>query len=302
MQFAMSQSKHKPNPKRPSVLLVGDVEHSEFRDATALLRDTSRLTVAKQVQDAAEALAKSAPPPELILLAQSRPGAIVEADLRLLGRLAPLAGMVALVGSWCEGPARSGRPAFGLTRLCWYELPWWWRRQLAIYQRGRCPDWVRPAGVMRSEEQGASDGRQVVLENGRPATRGLIVISASDWEVGASLSDGLAQQGYATAWQPPGRSGWSLRGVTAGIWEGGQLDDREAVELAAFCRQSARDAVPVVALLDFPRYDRCQRALEAGAAVVLGKPWSNADLIAAIVQLTRQRATAEVAVARTRAA
>ena len=49
-----------------------------------------------------------------------------------------------------------------------------------------------------------------------------------------------------------------------------------------FVRDLARSNAPVVALLDFPRRDRCEVARRAGAAAVLGKPWLNADLIATI--------------------
>ncbi len=51
---------------------------------------------------------------------------------------------------------------------------------------------------------------------------------------------------------------------------------------AAFCRRLDRYHTPVIAILDFPRRDRVQRALECGAAAVLGKPWRVDDLLATI--------------------
>jgi DNA-binding NarL/FixJ family response regulator len=264
-------------PHDPSVLVVGDAEHAELRSAVDLLRETACLTVASHAEQAAAALAQAAQPPELVVLAQSRPGTVRPCVLRKLEQLAPLAGVVALLGSWCEGQARSSRPTGDIQRLYWYDFPMWWTRQLAHRRAGRCPDWARPGEGARSQESG---GRR----------SGLVLLSASNWETAAALADELALPGYATVWQPPGRR-VVHHGATAGIWEGGQLDDREAGQLTAFCRQLARDEAPVVALLDFPRRDRCRCALEAGASAVLGKPWLSVDLVGAIEHLTHRHVT-----------
>jgi AmiR/NasT family two-component response regulator len=69
------------------------------------------------------------------------------------------------------------------------------------------------------------------------------------------------------------------------------LDEHEADDLAAFCRSLTRDRAPVVALLDFPRRERVEIALAAGAAAVLGKPWLNIDLVAAVREATHRNAS-----------
>jgi AmiR/NasT family two-component response regulator len=68
------------------------------------------------------------------------------------------------------------------------------------------------------------------------------------------------------------------------------LDERESHDLAAFCRRLDRYHTPVIAILDFPRRDRVQRALECGAAAVLGKPWRAEDLLGTIEQNLRSGA------------
>jgi len=284
----MDKLNHLPPPHRPSVLQVGDAEHAELHAALRLLRETSSLTVVDHAEQAAAALANG-PPPELIVLAQRRPGTVRKGDLRNLERLAPLAGVVWLLGSWCEGQARTARPMDGIKRLYWYEFPSWWARQLVRRGAGRCPEWARPEGE-RSDERGER------------TFRGLIAVSTADWESFAALADQLSQLGYAAVWQHPGGRPLTLSGVTAGIWDGGQLDEREETRLAAFCSQLARDAAPVAALLDFPREDRCRRALEIGAAAVLGKPWLQADLIDAIQQAVAPRSAVHHAADVTRAA
>jgi hypothetical protein len=289
-----------PRVSRPCVLLVGGAAQADFGDAVAALRETAQLTEVINLSAACE-IARSTPP-ELIVVAQSRPGSVSARQVRQLQRRAPLAGIVALVGSWCEGETRTGRPQRGVDRLYWYEFPWWWQRQLVRRRAGRCPEWARPEAGWRGEGRNSLNDqrRRPAISSRTP--HGLIAISTSAGETYAALADGLLQHGFATAWQRPGNAALTLGGVTAGVWEGGQLSAREADQLAAFCRQCSRGAAPVVALLDYPRHDSCQRAVEAGAATVLGKPWASDDLVLAIDQAARPQAGEESTAAPARAA
>jgi DNA-binding NarL/FixJ family response regulator len=239
---------------------VGETKLPDFRDAIDLLRNESRLISSSEMR------------PELIVVAQSRPDTICSDDLNQLRRASPLAGIVALLGSWCEGETRTGRPWPGVGRLYWYEFPAWWRRQLQLRAANRCPDWARPP--IQSPRQS---------EPGRPRSRsGLIVLRTPQRDNADALADALNQAGHSTAWQRHDRARAHTRGALAAIWDGGQLSDPESADLAAFCTQMARDGAPVVVLLDFPRRDRVDRAYKAGAAAVLGKPYLNSDLIATL--------------------
>lgn len=261
---------------RPAVQLVGDVNHSDFREAIDLLRTNAQIVNATNES------------PELIVIAQSRPGTISSREIEAMRRAMPLAGMVALVGSWGEGETRTGCPWPGVERQHWYEFPSWWRRQLASRAAGRCPDWARPGDLrFRICDVGY---RNMLSRNA-----GLVVVRAAGRETADVLSDLLMREGYATAWQPIGRSLTPIHGAIAGVWEGGQLSDREADDLSAFCRKLANDGAPVVALLDFPRRDCVDRAREIGAAAVLGKPWLNINLIATLHAIVEQPKLARAA-------
>src|SRR3954468_22040654 len=92
-------------PQPPLIQLLGDIDHPDFRDAIELLRNDSRLIASAETR------------PELIVVAQSRPDMIWSDELNHLHRAAPLAGVVALAGSWCEGEMRTARPWPGAQRL-----------------------------------------------------------------------------------------------------------------------------------------------------------------------------------------
>jgi CheY-like chemotaxis protein len=244
----------------PIVQLLGEVDHPDFRDAIDLIGNDSRLVAILEER------------PELILVAQSRPDVVCSKELNQLRRTAPLAGIIALLGSWCEGETRTGRPWPGAQRLYWYEFPAWWRRQLQLRAANRCPDWARPATQLH---------RQSVP--GHPPLRsGLIVLRTPHRDNADALADALNGAGHSTAWQRYRRATAQTRGALAGIWDGGQLSDAETTDLAAFCEQMSRDRAPVVALLDFPRRNRVDEAYQVGAVAVLGKPYLNSDLLATL--------------------
>jgi hypothetical protein len=123
----------------------------------------------------------------------------------------------------------------------------------------------------------------------------LIAIHTVCRETARTLADVLARAGFATAWQSEIASTSSVRGAVAGIWDGGQLSEREAEQLSKMCRRMAVDSAPVVVLLDFPRRDCVDRALQLGAAVVLGKPWINEELIETVQVAVKWRRVAQAA-------
>jgi hypothetical protein len=123
----------------------------------------------------------------------------------------------------------------------------------------------------------------------RNRNKGLIVLSTLVRSTAEALDDLLHSAGYATVWCQPDRPPSVVRGAAAGIWDGGQLSDHEAESLAAFARDLHGDGTSVIALLDFPRRDRCEVAQQLGAIAILGKPWLNAELLATLEHVAGQR-------------
>lgn len=259
-QRARTKQSRATSTPAPIVRIIGDIDHAEFREAFELLQNTAQL------------VCDSTTSPELTIIAQIRPGLIDNSKVVTLRRASPLAGIVAVVGTWCEGEPRTGRPWPGVQRLYWYEFPAWWRRQLAVRAAGNCPDWARQSGELRISDFGF---RISAEEN-----RGLVAIDTVRRETYVALADVLFRAGYVTIRFKIGQHGYALSGCLAGIWEGGQLDEGEAKNLAQFCH--AHGNAPVIALLDFPRRDCVDAARQLGAAAALGKPWLNRDLLATL--------------------
>jgi hypothetical protein len=249
------------------VKLVGEFEHGDFAEAVAQIRADARI-------------ATDGDTPELIVIAQSRPGAISDRVVQSLRRSAPLAGLVGLLGSWCEGEMRTGRPWPDVSRVFWYQFPAWWFLQAKLRAAGLCPDWARPGNFGCR----ISDCRlqNIELWNRRKASLGVVALRTHRRETAEALASVFRRAGYSTLWHKSPAAEINTHGLLAGVWDGGQLDEREGDDLSRFCRGLVRDAAPVVAVLDYPRRDSYDRALECGAAMVLGKPWRNDELIASI--------------------
>ncbi len=263
--------------KRVSAWFLGQANHPDFREIIELLDNDTQLTLAPSDRHATSRDAAGVFSPELIVIAQARPGQFRWNEVDRWRCRFPLAGVVSLLGSWCEGELRTGRPLPGAERLYWHEFHAWWHRQTLLRSTGHCPDWACTYAPSQT-------GRlwSPLFPAGELAHRGLIVLGTPRWDTADALADVLLDAGFASAWLPPGKPVPPMRGVVAGIWEGGQLDDAEAQQLAAFSQRLARDTAPVVALLDFPRRDCVDRAFDSGAAAVLGKPWINSELIATL--------------------
>ena len=85
------------------VLLIGEYEHAEFQAAVRWLHDRTRVHQAPTIQRAAELLAGDGVTPQVLVLAQARPDRFSTRQVEQLHEAAPLARLVALLGSWCEG-------------------------------------------------------------------------------------------------------------------------------------------------------------------------------------------------------
>ncbi|MFM7073296.1 MAG: hypothetical protein ACKO38_16030, partial [Planctomycetota bacterium] len=130
---------------RPSILLFGDCSPPEFAAAREWLRTHGDVVEATRLENVPPHAARrdherphdarsdnawpnhatpdnarlaecseSARHPELIVGFQNRPGQWREEELHVLAGRWPLAVMVSLLGSWCEGEPRTGRPLPGV--------------------------------------------------------------------------------------------------------------------------------------------------------------------------------------------
>ena len=256
-------------PTRPSVLLVGDSEHGDFTEALDWLKQHCDVQSVAAIHEAGTLLSRMAAP-HVVLFAQSRPGQFAQADVETLHARSPLSRLVVLLGSWCEGEMRTGKPWAGVVRIYWHQ---WAARMIPELTPGP----IGIGGVWRLPR--TASGTEQLAHTAEGAWRqgqGLVAIHARLFCDYQALSDACLAGGYSSTWDHPYCP--SFAGGTAAVLcnlLGGDPD--EAAQVAVLARRYA--PAPVIALLDFLRSDDLHRMLDAGAAAALAKPFLVGDLL-----------------------
>ncbi len=209
-------------------------------------------------------------------MAQTWPGEFSGSDVDRLRYLVPQARVSELLGSCCEGPARTAQPAPGAMRHHWHQWLARFEPEFARRAAGQCPTWSLPLTATDEE-------RLLALpRTTTPACdRGLIVVVSRHGELARALCDACPQHGFAGLWIRQQSRGPYLAGVRAVVWEAPASPAAwpgEIAELKSF------DA-PVVALASFPRADDIERFRAAGAAAVVSQPFWLGDLFGQIDRL-----------------
>ena len=255
--------------ERIRVLLIGDCEHREFAEPRQQL---ARQTVLHEVATVSEALAWLRPrsvTPQAVVFAQLRPGQFRQADIERVHQAVPLARLVALLGSWCEGESRSGQPWTGVIRIYWHQWSGRWREQQSAILARLPIEWELPR-TAAPVEQTLAMLRQV--PNGRRATIGIATARPSFYEalVGACRAGGL--QAVPLSPKPP----HPQQPLDAVLWEPCAMRGIGWDQLHQLVATLAD--VPIVALLNFPRQHDVLQAERLGAAAVVSCPFQLPDL------------------------
>jgi hypothetical protein len=250
-------------PRPPlHLLLVGQTERREFRDIAALLAGETVLTCCPNLNRALAMAHVETAPWDLIVIAQSHPGEYSSNQIDALRTRFPTSPLVALLGSWCEGETRTGKPWPAAARVFWHDFPDWWRTGRQTTAERRCPAWGLP--VTFAEEE-----RLLALDQHQTTGWGLVVIASHRTATVDALTTACSDRNLATLWIRPGDR-TTARGAAAVVWDGSQMSAEESHELEALSQRFP--GAPLLALLDFPRIETQERAIAAGATAILAKP------------------------------
>lgn len=210
------------------------------------------------------------PLPELILLPESRPGIWSDRELDALRRAAPLARLVRISGSWCEGQNRSGRPPAGTIAMHWHQAAGRLQRELAEFDRGGRGIFAAPLTATSEDLLLASP--QPPQRNLRDRLIAIHAPRATQAEAWAALCGGLGYRAEIAAPNAESR----MNSADALLWDCDPRELAEGTRVQEFVRRSG--GAPVVAICGFPRPRDVEIARQNGVAAVLAKPLLMSDL------------------------
>jgi hypothetical protein len=262
-----------------AVLLTGDVRHRDFHAAVDWLASHTQLVRQTDLEETARQLQNIRPAPRLIVVAQSRPGQFSARQIESLHRAAPLARLICLLGSWCEGETRSGRPWPGVERIYWHELP----AKMAAIVEGECGGGTSPR-LPRT----ATVTERLLAIRSKPELlpRRLAGIHSPTRADYLALADTCRCWGFSAVWVRP-QLPLPVGDIELLLWDGASGEAAEAEQLRGLASSLA--PVAVAALLTFPRVEDVERMRRAGAGTVLTKPFMNEELRLEIERLLPMR-------------
>jgi hypothetical protein len=303
-----------------SILFLGDPHRPEFQQARASLDRWGAVTEFADADTATAALGEGNVAADVIVVAQAFPAQFSHRAIDGLRRAAPLARVLGLMGSWCEGETRSGSPWPATARTYWHQWPARCNRQLHRLATGETCSWALPP-TATDEERLLIDACQdeAARLSHPPGQNANAVFSGADIPVCPGRRDQEGRQECLPHCSDRfGPEGMPCCGGVVAI----HSRSRETADwLSAACRSRGCAAIwqrdpgfvriegatagifdagdfsddecsllrrfvvtlqpaPVIALLSFPRIEGRQAALSAGATVVLSKPVAVEDLYA----------------------
>jgi hypothetical protein len=250
---------------QPHIVSIGASQHADLREAMAWLQ-AHRAQHFATCEEALQTLTSDGALPQWLVLLAAHRGAFEPASIETLHRRAPLARLVVVCGSWCEGELRSGRALSGVTRVYGHQFVE--RAEAALAEQGSdYAGWRLPRTATAIDVSLQLRRQQLPPQSGPT-----IGILASRSEA-AAISEAFAALGVSSVWLRDEHD--VPDDVKALLWSGPSLAARPEVVMR----------VPTVALLNFPRQSERELARELGFVSVLGKPFLLGDLRGQLARL-----------------
>lgn len=166
-----SRSSRSFDPQVPRFLIFGDADRQEFRlwwenlpenvrerGIFAENRHPADLCTSSVSEYSADvhdptpsADAHEMPAPDFLVLLRSWSGEFSDSWVLELQKKFPLTPILAVLGSWCEGEARTGTPLAGVHSVLWYDFAAMAPLECFAFEKGWASVWSLPVTVLPEE-------------------------------------------------------------------------------------------------------------------------------------------------------
>jgi hypothetical protein len=252
----------------PVIVTIGDLSSGEFSGPMADLRSRSQAVEIHSLLNEN----RTGETPDLIVVGLNRRGEFSQETVQRLKDHFPNAAIAVVYGPWCEGESRSGNPLTGVRRIPVRDWELEFDQFLEEFEWNGATVW-RIGDTSTSEREAAGPGAANLPER----TSIVVCVEAADPDMRDALVDLIHQQG----WTPMEPKHDGLSGAMNVL----VVDCRESVDEVARVSARVPMAIPVIALLGFPRQadrDALAEIRRGGKSRLVAKPWSNQLLARAI--------------------
>ena len=256
------------------VIFIGDTDHGEFREAVAWLREYCDLAAFDNVPAAVSHFQRQRKFPDAIVVAMARPDVITQRQIEVLHGYAPLARLIVLLGGWCDGETRTGRPLRGVVRVCSHQFIARFASELENAQ---------PTKTL-AHPRTLTDVERLMNHISMPVVEqsGLLVIKTDSVVSYQGLSDCCEELGLSAVWSPMRQRSFASA-AALGIWECRESIATNRSELRSFVDDI--HPAPVIVVAGFPRESDRLEALTCGASALVAKPFLIQELWSEITRV-----------------
>ncbi len=264
------------------ILLTGDYWHADFQPIVSSFKTPTTLVPIEKIESVSDSTF------DLIIIAQARRDQHSQVDVEKLHAIFPTTPVIAVLGSWCEGETRSGKPWPGVTRIYWHQ--WQGRYQNFIDQLSESgiTEWHAP--------RTSTIGDRIAIPKAVPVGNPISCVAISAWTATRHQMAVAAIHHF----------GWRSTWIERGVWNAETITavDAICIEADAWCSevesrvkwiQSEVPNKPMVLLVNYPRVAQLKAINAAGIAEVVSKPFELVDLQAAIVRAVDSHEVAQPA-------
>jgi CheY-like chemotaxis protein len=255
---------------RPQVLYVGDRDWPEFVGPVQWLNDNVDVMFATDVTSAYAAAASREMPFDVIVVAQRRPSDYANAVFDELRACVPLTPIVCLLGSFCEGEARTGTPWLGAVRVYSHQFVARTGAELARLGSYRTTTWAPPFTATDEDRLLASPPQSM------PKLTARVAVISHDRQTASALCDALQSAGCSPTSHPEDLAEFDDNADVV-VWDCAAGMNSGRASFDRLVQHVPR--TPKIVLVGFPRAEDTAVAVARGATAVVSKPFLVEDLL-----------------------
>jgi CheY-like chemotaxis protein len=257
------------------LLISGDYWHDDFRDQFSKLEYPATMVPLERIHTTSNQTY------QLVVLAQSRRDQISQTSVDTIRAAMPGIPIVALLGSWCEGENRSGKPLIGVNQVLWHQ--WETRFEKFCVQKndGVKSDWELPLTASVSDRVRDFSANPVLTQQ---LSGGKFLISSEDRTSFESISDLLNVYQCTTCWYESQSDEVSPSDFAAICVDGNTASPNFLDRVRQL--KSQHECLPVIAMLNFPRKQDLNSLAELGVQEVVSKPYTADEFVIPLVRAT----------------